>query len=310
MPNEPKIAKNTIDEAANSDMATELALEENSPVALITGAAKRIGATMAKTLHSAGYRVIIHYGHSAEDANALVNSLNAERPNSAICLQADLCKLEDITRLAEQATAPDAFSLGSNTVHADSNLKADSSVEADLNVKADSNVKAKARIDVLINNASSFYPTPLGDIFANDWQALVGSNVQGPLFLSQALWPTLKASNGCIINMVDMHIDRPLPHHTVYGLAKTALASITRSLAVEMAPEVRVNGIAPGAILWPERELEHDQKQRLLDSIPLGGLGSPEDIANAATFLISANYITGQIIYVDGGRSLHTNASA
>ncbi|WP_339891644.1 SDR family oxidoreductase [uncultured Alteromonas sp.] len=279
-------------------MATELALEENSPVALITGAAKRIGATMAKTLHSAGYRVIIHYGHSAEDANALVNSLNAERPNSAICLQADLCKLEDITRLAEQATAPDAFSLGSNTVHANSNPEADSSV------------KAKARIDVLINNASSFYPTPLGDISANDWQALVGSNVQGPLFLSQALWPTLKASNGCIINMVDMHIDRPLPHHTVYGLAKTALASITRSLAVEMAPEVRVNGIAPGAILWPERELEHDQKQRLLDSIPLGGLGSPEDIANTATFLISANYITGQIIYVDGGRSLHTNASA
>jgi len=298
MPNEPKIANNTIDEAANADMATELALEENSPVALITGAAKRIGATMAKTLHSAGYRVIIHYGHSAEDANALVNSLNAERPNSAICLQADLCKLEDITRLAEQATAPDAFSLGSNTVHANSNPEADSSV------------KAKARIDVLINNASSFYPTPLGDISANDWQALVGSNVQGPLFLSQALWPILKASNGCIINMVDMHIDRPLPHHTVYGLAKTALASITRSLAVEMAPEVRVNGIAPGAILWPERELEHDQKQRLLDSIPLGGLGSPEDIANTATFLISANYITGQIIYVDGGRSLHTNASA
>ena len=283
MPNEPKIANNTIDEAANADMATELALEENSPVALITGAAKRIGATMAKTLHSAGYRVIIHYGHSAEDANALVNSLNAERPNSAICLQADLCKLEDITRLAEQATAPDAFSFGSNTVHADSKLKADS---------------------------SSFYPTPLGDIFANDWQALVGSNVQGPLFLSQALWPALKASHGCIINMVDMHIDRPLPHHTVYGLAKTALASITRSLAVEMAPEVRVNGIAPGAILWPERELEHDQKQRLLDSIPLGGLGSPEDIANTATFLILAKYITGQIIYVDGGRSLHTNASA
>jgi|TARA_R110002153_G_scaffold84005_10_gene210700 pteridine reductase len=292
MPNEQKLANNTMDEAANADMAPELALEENSPVALITGAAKRIGATMAKTLHSAGYRVIIHYGHSAEDANALVNSLNAKRPNSAICLQADLCKLEDITRLAEQATAPDAFSLGSNTVH------------------ADSNVKAMARIDVLINNASSFYPTPLGDISANDWQALVGSNVQGPLFLSQALWPTLKASNGCIINMVDMHIDRPLPHHTVYGLAKTALASITRSLAVEMAPEVRVNGIAPGAILWPERELEHDQKQRLLDSIPLGGLGSPEDIANTATFLISANYITGQIIYVDGGRSLHTNASA
>ncbi|WP_444843188.1 SDR family oxidoreductase [Alteromonas stellipolaris] len=285
------------EEAANADTATDLAFQESPPVALITGAAKRIGATMAKTLHSAGYRVIVHYGHSAQDANALVNSLNNIRPNSAICLQADLCKLEDITRLAEQATAPDAFSLGSSTVHA-------------LGSDLDSSVQPANRIDVLINNASSFYPTPLGDISANDWQSLVGSNVQGPLFLSQALWPALKASHGCIINMVDMHIDRPLPHHTVYGLAKTALASITRSLAVEMAPEVRVNGIAPGAILWPERELEHDQKQRLLDSIPLGGLGSPEDIANTATFLISAKYITGQIIYVDGGRSLHTNASA
>lgn len=299
MPNEQKLANNHAmdDEAANADTATDLAFQESPPVALITGAAKRIGATMAKTLHSAGYRVIVHYGHSAQDANALVNSLNDIRPNSAICLQADLCKLEDITRLAEQATAPDAFLLGSNTLHA-------------LDSNSDSSVKPANRIDVLINNASSFYPTPLGDISANDWQSLVGSNVQGPLFLSQALWPALKASNGCIINMVDMHIDRPLPHHTVYGLAKTALASITRSLAVEMAPQVRVNGIAPGAILWPERELEHDQKQRLLDSIPLGGLGSPEDIANTATFLISANYITGQIIYVDGGRSLHTNASA
>ncbi len=299
MPNEQKLANNHAmdDEAANADTATDLAFQESPPVALITGAAKRIGATMAKTLHGAGYRVIVHYGHSAQDANALVNSLNDIRPNSAICLQADLCKLEDITRLAEQATAPDAFLLGSNTLHA-------------LDSDSDSSVKPANRIDVLINNASSFYPTPLGDISANDWQSLVGSNVQGPLFLSQALWPALKASNGCIINMVDMHIDRPLPHHTVYGLAKTALASITRSLAVEMAPQVRVNGIAPGAILWPERELEHDQKQRLLDSIPLGGLGSPEDIANTATFLISANYITGQIIYVDGGRSLHTNASA
>lgn len=265
----------------------------NPPVALITGAAKRIGATMARTLHSAGYRVIVHYGHSAEHANALVNALNAIRPNSAACLQADLCKLDDITRLAQQATAPNVFD-----------------VDTEQPAREDCSDNSATGINVLINNASSFYPTPLGNISASDWQALVGSNVQGPLFLSQALWPALKANNGCIINMVDMHIDRPLPHHTVYGLAKTALASITRSLAVEMAPEVRVNGIAPGAILWPERELELDQKQRLLDSIPLGGLGSPEDIANTATFLISANYITGQIIYVDGGRSLHTNASA
>ncbi|MDO6567476.1 SDR family oxidoreductase [Alteromonas sp. 1_MG-2023] len=278
--------------------------QTHAPVALITGAAKRIGATMAKTLHSAGYRVIVHYGHSAVEANALVSSLNAIRPNSAVCLQADLCNLDDIARLAQQVTAPNVFG--------QTQQNAAESTESAEEIAAESIASAESvhGIDVLINNASSFYPTPLGDIAENDWNSLVGSNVQGPLFLSQALWPALKASNGCIINMVDMHIDRPLPHHTVYGLAKTALASITRSLAVEMAPEVRVNGIAPGAILWPERELEAKQKAQLLDSIPLGGLGSPEDIANTATFLISAKYITGQIIYVDGGRSLHTNAPA
>ena len=143
-----------------------------------------------------------------------------------------------------------------------------------------------------------------------DWQALTGSNVQGPLFLTQALAGALTHSQGCVINMIDMHIDRPLPQHSVYVAAKAALASVTRSLATEMAPAVRVNGIAPGAILWPERSLSEEEKQALLDSIPLKALGTPDDIAHTMLFLLQADYITGQIIYVDGGRSIACAASA
>jgi len=249
-------------------------MSSTAPVALITGAAKRIGKAIAIHLHHMGYQIIIHYGQSQEDANQLVNILNEKRTNSAASLQANLCNFDEVHSLAKSAT------------------------------------RLFGGLNVLVNNASSFYPTPLGTISENDWHALVGSNVQGPLFLSQALWPALKESSGCIINMVDMHIDRPLPQHSVYSLAKTALASLTRSLASEMAPEVRVNGIAPGAILWPERELLAEQKQRLLDTIPLGNLGTPDDIAHAVGYLISASYVTGQILYVDGGRGLHSNASA
>ena len=145
---------------------------------------------------------------------------------------------------------------------------------------------------MLVNNASSFYPTPVGDITEEHWTSLVGSNVKGPLFLSQALTPALKKSKGCIVNMVDMHIDRPLPKHSVYLLAKSGLASLTQSLAIDLAPNIRVNGIGPGAILWPEREMEDAEKDTLLSSIPLGELGTPDDIANALCFLISAPYIT------------------
>lgn len=246
----------------------------SAPVALITGAAKRIGAAITSHLHTMGYRVIIHYGQSSDEAVGLAQQLNNARANSAVCVQADLCNIEEVSRLAQTAIAQ------------------------------------FGQIDVLINNASSFYPTPLGQISIQDWHALVGSNVQGPLFLSQALWPSLKEQQGCIVNMVDMHIDRPLPSHSVYTMAKTALASITRSLATEMAPDVRVNGIAPGAILWPEQGLSDEQKQQLLGSIPLARLGSVEDISQAVAYLISASYVTGQILYVDGGRGLHTNASA
>ncbi|MCG7642580.1 pteridine reductase [Alteromonas sp. MmMcT2-2] len=249
-------------------------MTNSGPVAFITGAAKRIGAAMACQLHSEGYRVIIHYGNSKDDALALAEKLNNQRADSAICLQANLCNSDEVSTLGQRA-------LG-----------------------------IWGQIDVLVNNASSFYPTPVGEISEEDWVSLIGSNVKGPLFLSQALAPALALSNGCIINMVDMHVDRPLPKHIVYLIAKSGLASLTKSLAIDLAPLVRVNGIAPGAILWPEREMGDDEKETLLSSIPLGELGTPADIAKTLSFLVSAPYITGQIIYVDGGRSLHTGASA
>ena len=249
-------------------------MTDSGPVALITGAAKRIGAAMATRLHSEGFRVIIHYGHSKDDAHTLAQKLNDIRPESATCLQANLCDSEDVKALSEKA------------------------------------VNVWGQLDVLVNNASSFYPTPIGSISEEDWLSLVGSNVKGPLFLSQALAPALRKAKGCIVNMVDMHIDRPLPKHSVYLLAKSGLASLTQSLAIDLAPDIRVNGIGPGAILWPEREMEDDEKEKLLSSIPLGELGKPEDIAKTLSFLISAPYVTGQIIFVDGGRSLYTGASA
>ncbi|WP_414830579.1 pteridine reductase [Alteromonas sp. H39] len=246
----------------------------DKPVALVTGAAKRIGAAIAQALHASGYNIVIHYGTSEQDALSLAEKLNAQRPDSAVTVQGDLRNHNDIQHLAK--AAQDAWQ----------------------------------RLDVLVNNASSFYPTPVGEITLDDWASLVGSNVQGPLFLSQALAPSLKQSGGCIVNMVDMHIARPLMQHSVYCLAKNGLASVTKSLATELAPEIRVNGIGPGAILWPERELSDSDKQQMLQSIPLNRLGTPEDIAQTALFLINAPYITGQILFVDGGRSIYTHASA
>jgi pteridine reductase len=244
------------------------------PVALVTGAAKRIGLAMATSLHQRGYNLVVHYGQSESLATSAVAKFNQGRPNSAVAISANLENIDEVQNLAQQSIA------------------------------------AWGRIDVLINNASSFYPTPLGNIKQKDWMSLVGSNVQGPLFLSQALASSLKAQQGCIINMVDMHIDRPLANHSVYSLAKGALATLTKSLAIEMAPDVRVNGIAPGAILWPERPLSEPEKQAMLDSIPMGTLGSCADITHAMAYLLSASYVTGQILYVDGGRSLHTGTLA
>lgn len=237
--------------------------------ALITGSARRIGAGIARRLHDAGANVAIHYRDSADDAVQLRASLNEARAGSAEIFQADLKDADRLTGLVEAVVA------WSN------------------------------RLDVLVNNASRFYPTPLGGITLEDWDDLVGSNLEAPLFLSQAAWPHLRETRGSIVNLVDIHAERPLRDYSVYGAAKAGLGMLTRALAREMAPEVRVNGIAPGAILWPEGDMTDPVKQDILRQIPLKRTGAPQDIADCVLFLVrDATYITGQIIAVDGGRSI------
>ena len=238
-------------------------------VALITGSARRIGAAVATTLHEAGANVVIHYRSSGDAARALVDRLNAVRGDSAQAVQADLNDTDKLPELVERVVA------------------------------------WRGRLDILINNASSFYPTPPGEITEAQWDDLVGSNLKAPLFLSQAALPELRRARGSIINIVDIHARRPLREHTVYGPAKAGLAMLTLSLAKDLAPEVRVNGVAPGAILWPEDELEDAAKQSILRQIPLGRTGDPADIAGCVLYLVrDAAYVTGQIIAVDGGRSI------
>ncbi|MFT5692645.1 MAG: pteridine reductase [Oceanicoccus sp.] len=238
-------------------------------VALITGASKRIGATIAKTLHDSGYNVIIHYGNSKKQALELAEGLNRQRDNSAICLQGDLLSITSITAFAEKA------------------------------------VSAWGGIDVLINNASSFYPTPIESATEKDWDDLVGSNLKGPFFLTQQLTTTLKAKRGSIVNIIDIHADKPLTNHPIYCMAKAGLAMMTKSLAKDLAPDIRVNGVSPGAILWPETEAESQAKSAILAKIPLTTIGETSDIAKAVKFLVAdAPYITGQILAIDGGRSL------
>lgn len=239
-------------------------------VALITGAAHRLGAQTAKTLHALGWQIIIHYHHSQKKAEQLCQDLNHIRPLSCHILQANLDQHEDVLQLTQQAQS------------------------------------IYGHITALINNASRFYPTTIGSTTLADWDALFGSNLKAPFFLSQALAATLKEQQGAIINMVDIHAQKPLSQHTVYCMAKAGLAMLTESLAKELAPHVRVNGIAPGAILWPsESPPNPEQQANILNSIPLGQLGSPLDIAHTIAFLLNdAPYITGQIIAVDGGRRL------
>lgn len=237
-------------------------------VAFITGSAKRIGAYTAKHLHSFGANIVVHCNESRLDAEKLCTQLNHIRAKSAMLVQGNLAEVANIQRIGQQAI--DSF----------------------------------GRLDVLINNASSFYPTPVGSISEKDWQSLVGSNMQGPLFLTQYCSQALAQNNGVIINMVDIHAQRPLKAHTLYCMAKSALVTMTQSLAIELAPEIRVNGIAPGAILWPEMELNEQDKQHILAQIPAQRLGSMHDIAHAIKFLIDASYVSGQIIAVDGGRSI------
>lgn len=237
--------------------------------ALITGAGIRIGATIARTLHAAGAGVAIHYRGSAAAASELAAELNASRPGSALTVQADLLDGAALERMV-----------------------------ADVVARA-------GRLDILVNNASSFYPTPLGEVTAQHWDDLVGTNFKAPLFLAQAALPQLRANRGCIVNIVDIHAQRPLRNHPVYGPAKAALAMLTRSLARDLAPEVRVNGVSPGAILWPDDGKTEFARDSILKQVPLKRTGEPEDIAGCVLYLVrDAAYVTGQIIAVDGGRSV------
>ena len=236
---------------------------------LVTGAANRLGAQIARTLHQNGANLIIHYRGSQDAAETLVDDLNQARPDSATAIAADLAAGADIDRLAQQAC--DAFD----------------------------------GLHILVNNASSFFPTRFGEIDQDAWDNLIASNYKAPLFLSQACYPALKRSGGSIINMVDIYATRPLAEHSVYCSAKAANRMLVKSLALELAPEVRVNGIAPGAILWPQQgEPSAQQQQQIRDQVPLQRLGGAQVIADTVLFLASNDYITGEIIRVDGGRLL------
>lgn len=245
-------------------------MPHTQPVALVTGAAQRIGATISRTLHQAGYRLVIHYRSSATAAEALAAELNSHRPDSAITLQADLDDMTQVERLAQQAQA------------------------------------AFGQLDLLVNNASSFFPTPVNESSQQQWDQLINSNLRAPYFLASALNPALQQQQGCIINLVDIHAQRGLKNYPIYSIAKAGLQMMTMSLARELAPKVRVNGVSPGAILWPEAdaELTEEAKAELLAKVPLERIGSAEDIARTVLFLAQSPYITGQIVAVDGGKSL------
>jgi pteridine reductase len=236
---------------------------------LITGAARRIGAALARGFHAEGANVCIHFHRSAPEAEQLRDDLNRARPGSALLISADLLDLDALPGLVEQT------------------------------------VKAFGRLDVLINNASTFYPTPVGKITLSHWDDLIGTNLRAPLFLAQAAADALRGTRGLILNMIDIHAQRPLPEHPVYSTAKAGLIMLTRSLARELAPEVRVNGIAPGPILWPEGGLAPSLQNEIIDKTLLKRSGSPEDIVRTALFFArDATYVTGQILAVDGGRSV------
>ena len=235
------------------------------PVALVTGAGRRVGARIARELHAAGMSVAVHCHRSREDAERLREAFEAARPGSATVVAADLLEsgaAEEVVAAAEERWG---------------------------------------RLDVLVNNASSFYPTPIGEVTEAEWRDLVGSNLAAPFFLAQAAAPLLRAARGCIVNIADVYGHRPLAGHPVYSAAKAGLVMLTRSLALELGPEVRVNSISPGAVLWPENE--DPERRRIIDTIALKRSGDPGDIARAALFLVrDAPYVTGQDLAVDGGR--------
>ncbi len=240
-------------------------------VSLVTGAARRVGRSIARALHEEGFDLVLHCHHSQDQAQILVDEFNDSRSNSAIWIAEDLADHTGVQQLAHRS------------------------------------VDWKGRVDLLVNNASRFYPTELSQATEGEWNDLIASNLKGPYFLSQALANTLRANRGCIINIVDIYAYRPLANHSIYSIAKAGNAMMVKSLALDLSPEVRVNGVAPGAILWPEgAELSKEAIEQRVTKIPLGVKGKPEDIAQAVVYLSTATYVTGQILNVDGGRTLTT----
>ena len=244
--------------------------ELQGKTALVTGAARRIGAAIARRLHWAGANVVLHYRGAEAEAGRLEAELNAARAASALKVKADL--LAPIAPRALVGAALERF----------------------------------GRLDLLINNASTFYPTAVGSIEPGHWEELIGSNLRAALFLAQEAAPQLAKNCGAIVNIADIHAERPLKGYLVYSVAKAGLVALTRALALELAPEVRVNAIAPGAIAWPEDgQFEPRERERIVAATPLARIGSPEEVARAVHFLATAPFVTGQVLAVDGGRSLH-----
>ena len=237
---------------------------------LITGAAKRLGAVCARALHADGYNIVVHYRNAAAEAHALYDELQSRRNDSVRIFQADLLHVSELQMLAEKSIA------------------------------------AWGGINVLVNNASAFYPTNFSSLTELQWDELLGSNLKAPVFLLRALSASLAARQGSVVNIIDIHAERGLQGYPVYSIAKAGLAAMTRILAKELAPDIRVNGVAPGAILWPEHDMDENDKREILQRIALQRSGCADDIAKAVQFLINdAEYVTGQIINVDGGRTLH-----
>ena len=237
-----------------------------SKTVLITGAAKRIGATLARNLHEDGMNIVVHYKSSQQAAKELVDSLNGNRPESAMMVQANLLDTDCFNELVSSAS------------------------------------ELTGRLDVLVNNASTFYPTQMGHTSPKQWMDLTGTNMMAPYFLAQACQDLLKANAGCIVNITDIYAQQPLKDHPVYSASKAGLVMLTRAMAMELGPDIRVNAVSPGAILWPDNQSE-DKQQEILSQTLLQRKGDPKDITNAVRFLIeNAGYITGQVINVDGGR--------
>jgi pteridine reductase len=245
---------------------------KTAKVALITGAARRVGAEIARALHAAGYNVVLHYNHSGEEAEQLSALFNQQRPHSAMTLKGDLSDLTQTMSLAKQAEA------------------------------------VWGRLDILVNNASRFYKTHVGTVTEASWDDLMNTNLKAPFFLCQAAREYLDKQQGCIVNIADVHAERPMHDYAVYCISKAGLVMLTQALAKELGPSIRVNAVAPGTVVWPEGEnqLNDELKQKIMQRTALHRHGSAEDIAKAVLYLVrDADYVTGEVLTVDGGRSLH-----